>query len=294
MWAIIAILGLVLFLICIPSFVYALKRKKKGGIAIYAIMAGISYCILLFGGLEAISEYQAAKTEEAKNAAVIAEEDQEGATANDMAGKVAEEAQPMESTDELSDETIPAETAKQSAEKKAELDTRPDEAGGSPNRPDEIISDEIPDEVEPPGKAPSLPEQLTASGGIGDTLSVLGEEYGYNAGDENHASFKRGALTADLHPPTKRAYQIEYGYVGDVGGALRAISDMIPADSVQLDMVVGKDKVMISYRSEMLSQTIQEGDFVASFNVTKVGKDKLASYINISLGSFTSTKESAE
>lgn len=293
MWGIIAILGLILFLICIPSFVYALKRKKKGGIAVYAIMAGISYCILLFGGLEAISEYQAAKAEEAKITAVVAEEDQGGATADDMAGKVAEEAQPAESVT-ASDTAIPNETAKQSAEKKSDLDARTDEAGDNPNKPDEIISDEIPDEVEPAGKDPSLPEQLTASGGIGDTLSVLGEEYGYNAGDENHASFKRGALTADLHPPTKRAYQIEYGYVGDVGGALNAISDMIPADSVQLDMGVGKDKVMISYRSEMLSQAIQEGDFVASFNVTKVGKDKLASYINISLGSFTRTKESVE
>ncbi|WP_227011594.1 hypothetical protein [Paenibacillus lutimineralis] len=256
-------------------------------------MAGISYCILLFGGLEAISEYQAAKAEETKIAAVVAEEDPGGASADDMVVKVAEEAQPADSAT-ASDTAIPDETAKQSAEKKADLDARTDEAGDNPNRPDEIISDEIPDEVEPAGKGPSLPEQLTASGGIGDTLSVLGEEYGYNAGDENHASFKRGALTADLHPPTKRAYQIEYGYVGDVGGALNAISDMIPADSVQLDMGVGKDKVMISYRSEMLSQAIQEGDFVASFNVTKVGKDKLASYINISLGSFTRTKESVE
>lgn len=293
MWGIIAILGLILFLICIPSFVYALKRMKKGGIAVYAIMAGISYCILLFGGLEAISEYQAAKAEEAKIAAVVAEEDQGGASADDMAGKVAEEAQPAESAT-ASDTAMPDETAKQSAEKKADLDARTDEAGDNHNRPDEIISDEISDEVEPAEKGPSLAEQLTASGGIGDTLSVLGEEYGYNSGDENHASFKRGALTADLHPPTKRAYQIEYGYVGDVGGALNAISDMIPADSVQLDMGVGKDKVMISYRSEMLSQAIQEGDFVASFNVTKVGKDKLASYINISLGSFTRTKESVE
>ncbi|WP_435924249.1 hypothetical protein [Paenibacillus sp. DYY-L-2] len=286
MWAIIAVLGFVLFLICIPAFVYALKRKKKGGIAVYAVMAGISYCILLFGGLEAVSEHQAAKAEEAKNIAAVAEEEPAGGMAGEVAGKTGQ----AESEAELSGAAKPDETAKPSAEKKAELDARTDEAGTNPDGPDEIIGDEIPDEEEPAGEPPSLPEQLTATGGIGDTLSVLEDEYGYNAGDENHASFKRGAVTADLHPPSKRAYQIEYGYVGDVAGALSAISDMIPADSVQLDMGVGEDKVMISYRSEMLSQAIQQGDFVASFNVTKVGDNKLASYINISLGSFSSAK----
>lgn len=286
MWATIAVLGFVLFLICIPAFIYALKRKKKGGIAVYAIMAGMSYCILLFGGLEAVSEHQAAKAEEAKNIAAVAEEEPAGDAAGGMAGEVAEKAGQAESEAELSGVAKPGETAKPSAEKKAELDARTDEAGTVPDGPDEIIGDEIPDEEE----TPSLPEQLTATGGIGDTLSVLEDEYGYNAGDENHASFKRGAVTADLHPPTKRAYQIEYGYVGSVAGALSAISDMIPADSVQLDLGVGEDKVMISYRSEMLSQAIQQGDFVASFNVTKVGDDKLASYINISLGSFSSAK----
>lgn len=286
MWAIIAVLGFVLFLICIPAFVYALKRKKKGGIAVYAVMAGISYCILLFGGLEAVSEHQAAKAEEAKNIAAVAEEEPAGGMAGEVSGKTGQ----AESEAELSGAAKPDETAKPSAEKRAELDARTDEAGTNPDGPDEIIGDEIPDEEEPAGEPPSLPEQLTATGGIGDTLSVLEDEYGYNAGDENHASFKRGAVTADLHPPSKRAYQIEYGYVGDVAGALSAISDMIPADSVQLDMGVGEDKVMISYRSEMLSQAIQQGDFVASFNVTKVGDNKLASYINISLGSFSSAK----
>lgn len=290
MWAMIAVLGFVLFLICIPAFVYALKRKKKGGIAVYAIMAGISYCILLFGGLEAVSEHQAAKAEEAKNIAAAAEEEPIGDAAGDMAGDVAEKAGQAEPGAEPSGVAKPDETAKPSAEKKAELDARTDEAEKNPDGPDEIVGDEIPDEEETDGDSPALPEQLTASGGIGDTLSVLKDEYGYNAGDENHASFKRGAVTADLHPPTKRAYQIEYGYVGSVAGALSAISDMIPADSVQLDMGVGEDKVMISYRSEMLSQAIQQGDFVASFNVTKVGDDKLASYINISLGSFSSAK----
>ncbi|RCX20684.1 hypothetical protein DFP94_103416 [Fontibacillus phaseoli] len=274
MWAIIAILGLVLFLICIPAFVYALKKKKKGGIAVYAVMAGIGYCILLFGGLEAVSEHKAAQASEAKH----------------TTGEAVEETKPTQSASKLSGAAKPAGIAEKSAEKKAELESREAEPENSPNMPDEIISDEIPDEVEPAGESSSLPEQLTASGGIGDTLSVLEDEFGYNSGDEKQASFKRGAVIAALHPPTKRAYKIEYGFVGDVAGALSAISDMIPADSVQLDMRVGNDKVMISYRSEMLSQGIQQSDFVASFNVSKVGNDKLASYISISPGTFTSTK----
>ncbi len=278
MWAIIAILGLVLFLICIPAFVFALKKKKKSGIALYAVMAGISYCILLFGGLEAVSEHKVAQAEAANPAADPAKEESAASVAEEPGASVTAAAA-VENTA----------GATQDLE-----EIKPTEPENNPNVPDEIISDEIPDEVEPAGEDSSLPEQLTASGGIGDTLSVLEDEYGYNSGDEKQASFKRGSVIADLHPPTKRAYKIEYGYVGDVGGALTAISDMIPADAVQLDMGVGTDKVMISYRSEMLSQSIQQSDFVASFNVRKVGDDELASYISISPGTFTRTTTSTE
>lgn len=265
MWAIIAILGFVLFLICIPAFVYALKKKKKGGIALYAVMAGISYCILLLGGMQAVSDYKTAQAAQEDNPVDPV------ATAEDPGSKVSVD-QAAAAADEPESESMVAKQA------------------DTPDVPDEIISDEIPDEVEPEAELSDLPDQLTATGGIGDTLSVLKDEYGYNSGDDKQASFKRGSVTAAIHPPTNRAYKIEYGYVGDVAGALTAITDMIPADSVQLDMGVGTDKVMISYRSEMLSQAIQQSDFVASFNVTKVGDNKLASYINISLGTFTSTK----
>lgn len=264
MWAIIAILGFVLFLICIPAFVYALKKKKKGGIALYAVMAGISYCILLFGGMQAVSDYKTAQAAQEDNPVATAEDPGIEAS-GDQAAAAVDEPELEPKLEPLAD--LPADT---------------------PDVLDEIISDEIPDEVEPEAELSDLPDQLTASGGIGDTLSVLKDEYGYNSGDEKQASFKRGSVTAAIHPPSNRAYKIEYGYVGGVAGALTAITDMIPADSVQLDMGVGTDKVMISYRSEMLSQAIQQGDFVASFNVTKVGDNKLASYINISLGTFTS------
>ncbi|WP_410771585.1 hypothetical protein [Fontibacillus sp. BL9] len=290
MWTIIAILGLVLFLICIPAFVYALKKKKKGGIAMYAVLAGISYCILLFGGLEAVSEHKAALAGEAKPTTATAEEEPAGNAIDNTEEEAAEEAKPTQSASKPSGAAKPADTPEKSAEKMVELESRQADPENNPGVPDEIIGDEIPDEVEPAGESSSLPEQLTASGGIGDTLSVLEDEYGYNSGDEKQASFKRGEVIADMHPPTKRAYKIEYGFVGDVAGALSAISDMIPADSEQMDMGVGSDKVMISYRSEMLSQAIQQGDFVASFNVRKVGNDKLASYISISPGTFTRTK----
>lgn len=279
MWAIIAILGFVLFLICIPAFVYALKKKKKGGIALYAVMAGISYCILLLGGMQAVSDYKTAQAAQEDNPVDPV------ATAEDPGSKVS-----VDQAAAANEQEVTTVASEQPAEQVKEPEPIVDKPADTPDVPDEIISDEIPDEVEPEAELSDLPDQLTATGGIGDTLSVLKDEYGYNSGDDKQASFKRGSVTAAIHPPTNRAYKIEYGYVGDVAGALTAITDMIPADSVQLDMGVGTDKVMISYRSEMLSQAIQQSDFVASFNVTKVGDNKLASYINISLGTFTSTK----
>ncbi|MEK5479472.1 hypothetical protein NYE70_21485 [Paenibacillus sp. FSL R5-0407] len=281
MWAIIAILGFVLFLICIPAFVYALKKKKKGGIALYAVMAGISYCILLFGGMQAVSDYKAAQAA-LENSPVATAEDSGIEVSGDQAAAAVDEPEVTAVASEESAEQVKEQELEPKLEPLADL------PADTPDVLDEIISDEIPDEVEPEAELSDLPDQLTASGGIGDTLSVLKDEYGYNSGDEKQASFKRGSVTAAIHPPSNRAYKIEYGYVGGVAGALTAITDMIPADSVQLDMGVGTDKVMISYRSEMLSQAIQQGDFVASFNVTKVGNNKLASYINISLGTFTS------
>ncbi|MNO30478.1 hypothetical protein D3C76_204170 [compost metagenome] len=282
MWAIIAILGLALFIICIPALVFSIKGKKKGGTAVYIVLAGISYCIMLFGGLEAVKEYKALQ----KNAPIEAQAE------NPAVLKLPTEPSPAESVaaeEEQKNSGLEAEKPVESPLPEIEA---PDEVI-SDEIPDEVISDEIPDQEEPPAVRSSIPEQITASGGIGDTLSVLKDEYGHNAGDDKQASFKRGVLTAQMLG-NGRAYKLDYRFAGTLGDAMLAVNDMIPSDSVQLDSAVTNDTVVFSYSSEMLNSIVEPGQFIAKFTYTRVGKVSIVSHISINLGSLTKTKSEGE
>lgn len=261
MWIMIAILGLVLFIICLPALIFSIKKKKRGASVLYIAFTGISYGIMLFAGLEAISGNPSGRTAEPPVSVAQAQselrEEHDSANAPETSPASNKEDQPVPSADAASVH----------------------EEG---NGPDEIISDEIPNQTEPE----PVPEQMTASGGIGDKLSVLEDKYGYNAGDETHASFKRGALEADILS-SGRVYKIEYGYLGSIADALNLISDMIPADSVQLDIATSSNMSVIAYHSDMLASVVQPGDFIAKIDIVGSGEMAMATRISINLGTLT-------
>ncbi|WP_442603166.1 hypothetical protein [Paenibacillus sp. KN14-4R] len=134
---------------------------------------------------------------------------------------------------------------------------------------------------QPSGNKPTS-NQMTAAGGLGDTLAVFEDKYGANAGNKANANFKNGTLKATFLD-NGRAISMDYAFAGTIDEAKGYVNSHIPSDAVIVKQKEAGNNTLIQYQSKLLSSVVSHSDFVVVF----VKSNNKVNAISISLGSIS-------